>query len=78
MMRSDLRNVRKYDHIFKCIRRPPTGYACWSMFELVTYALDGGDAINAQFLTHFADMYVDGAVAHDDIRPPYLAEDFIA
>lgn len=41
-------------------------------FEPVADAFDRDDVAFADFLTQFADVHVDGAVADDDLRTPDL------
>lgn len=47
-------------------------------FETVADSFDRNDMAFADFLTQFADMHVDGAVADDDLRAPDLRVDRFA
>jgi hypothetical protein len=45
--------------------------------KLITYAFNRSNAINAELLTYFPDMDIDGAVSHDHIVAPNMIEDLI-
>lgn len=46
--------------------------------EFVADAFDGFDVVVAYFFAQFANVYVYGAVAYNDVGAPYFAENFLA
>ena len=54
-----------------------SSYTLVPKFKLISHALHSRDTINAKFLADLADVYVDGAVAHDHFITPYLIQDLI-
>ena len=47
-------------------------------FKLISNTFYGGDTIQIEFLSDFSDMYINGSVAHNDIRSPYLMKNLIS
>ncbi len=58
------RLLAQYYHLLLC-------YAGLDI-ELITHAFYGGNAVQVKLLADLTDMNIDGAVAHNHIRAPYL------